>query len=230
MSWLTQFLRSTIGLKIIMAVSGLALFGFVLGHMAGNLQVFLGPEAINEYGAMLQGNKELLWGARLGLLAMVTAHIYSAVTLTMRSKAARPVAYKQRKWNSDTYAVRTMRVGGIILLGFIVFHLLHLTAGAVHPDFVHCSAGAAGELVCDPYHNLTTGLSGGWWWAAAFYIVAQVFLGMHLAHGVWSLCRTLGLNNPRYDVLIRRGARAFGGLVAGGNIAITLSILTGIVQ
>lgn len=228
MTWLTQFLRSTIGLKIIMAVSGLALFGFVLGHMAGNLQVFLGPEVINEYGEMLQGNLELLWIARLGLLAAVGAHIYSAAVLTLRSKAARPVAYKTRKWNADTYAVRTMRVGGIILFFFIIYHLLHLTVGSVHPDFVHCSPDPAGGLDCDPYHNLVTGLSV--WWVAAFYIVAQVFLGMHLAHGVWSLCRTLGLNSPRYDAIVRTGAKAFGALVAVGNISIPLAILTGLVE
>lgn len=228
MTWLTQFFRSTIGLKIVMAVSGLALFGFVLGHMAGNLQVFLGAEAINEYGAMLQGQKEILWGARIGLLGMIGAHIYSAVSLTMRSKAARPVAYKTRKWNADTYAVRTMRVGGLILFLFIIYHLLHLTAGTVHPDYVHCSAKVGGGLECDVYHNVVTGFQV--WWVSAFYILAQVFLGMHLAHGVWSLCRTLGLNTPRYDTLVRTGARAFGTIVAVGNCSIPLAVLTGIVQ
>jgi len=228
MSWLTRFFNSTIGLKAVMAVSGLLLFGFVLGHMAGNLQVFLGPEAINGYGEMLQGNTELLWGARFGLLALLFAHMYSAVVLTKRSKGARPVGYKKRTWSSETYAVRTMRIGGVIILLFIVYHLLHLTVGVVHPDFVHCSPDPAGGLDCDPYHNLVTGFSV--WWVSAFYMLSMAALAPHLAHGVWSLTRTLGLDSPRYDALVRRGAWAFAGLIFVGNCSIPLAVLTGIVK
>jgi succinate dehydrogenase / fumarate reductase cytochrome b subunit len=226
MSWLTRFLGSNIGLKIVMALSGFVLFGFTVGHMGGNLQVFLGPDVFNAYAASLQGNAPLLWGVRLTLLAAVSAHIYSAVALTLRSKAARPQGYKERKFLSGSYAARTMKFGGIVLLAFIVYHLLHLTVGAAHPSFEHCHL-ENGHLACSAYHNLTVGLSNPL--VAGFYMLAQVFLGMHLAHGVWSLARTLGLSNPRYDALARKAAWTFGGLVSGGNIVIALACLLGIV-
>ena len=223
MNWLKRFLTSTIGLKVIMAVSGLALFGFVLGHLAGNLQVFLGREVFNSYAEMLQGNRALIWTARVGLLGMVFAHIGSAATLVLRSKAARPVGYKKKRLLSGRYAAYTMRYGGILLLAFIVYHLLHLTAGVVHPDFTHCVPAGAGKVDCDAYHNLTVGLRHPG--VAIFYILAQVGLGLHLAHGVWSMCRTLGLGNPRFDGLARGAALTFGGLVAAGNISIAVACL-----
>ncbi|MFO0005694.1 MAG: succinate:quinone oxidoreductase, partial [bacterium] len=129
MSWLSRFLSSSIGLKVVMAISGLVLFGFTVAHMAGNLQVFLGADAYNHYAESLQGNKPLLWTARLTLLGMVSAHIASAVTLALRSKAARPVGYSQRSFLSGSYAVHTMKFGGFVLLAFIVYHLLHFTVG-----------------------------------------------------------------------------------------------------
>ena len=227
MNWLKRFLGSTIGLKVIMALSGLALFGFVLGHLAGNLQVFLGREAFNAYAEALQGNQALVWFVRVSLLGIVFAHIGSAVTLTMRSKAARPVGYKSRKWLSGSYAVRTMRFGGLVLLAFIVYHLLHLTVGTVHPDFTHCVPAGHGKVDCDAFHNLTVGLRNPA--VAGFYIISQLALGMHLAHGVWSMCRTLGLANPRFDGLSRKAAWTFGGLVAAGNISIAVACLAGLV-
>lgn len=227
MNWLKQFLGSTIGLKVIMALSGLALFGFVLGHLAGNLQIFLGREAFNSYASMLQSNQALIWTARVGLLGVVFAHMGSAISLVLRSKAARPVGYKTRKWLSGHYAVRTMRFGGVVLLAFIVYHLLHLTAGVVHPDYTHCVPAGHGKVDCDAYHNLTVGLKNPG--VAVFYMISQVALGMHLAHGVWSMARTLGLGNPRFDSMARAIAWTFGGLVAAGNISIAIACLAGIV-
>jgi succinate dehydrogenase / fumarate reductase cytochrome b subunit len=228
MNWLQRFLGSTIGLKVVMALSGLALFGFVIGHLLGNLQVFLGAEVFNAYAEALQSNKALIWTARIGLLGMVLAHMGSAAKLVMRSSAARPVGYKaKRKFLSGRYAVHTMRYGGVVLLAFIVYHLLHLTAGVAHPDFTHCVPAGHGKVACDAYHNLTVGLSNPG--VAAFYIVAQVALGLHLAHGVWSLARTLGLSNPRYDGLVRSGAMAFGGLITVGNCSIAIACLAGLV-
>lgn len=227
MDWLKRFLGSTIGMKVIMAVTGLMLFGFVVGHMAGNLQVFMGDEVYNAYAEKLQGNPPLIWTARIGLLGAVLAHIGSAVVLTGRSRSARPEGYKARRWLAGRYAVRTMRFGGFVLLAFIVYHLLHLTVGAVHPDFVHCVPAGHGKVDCDAFHNLTVGLRNPA--VAIFYIVAQVALGMHLAHGVWSMLRTLGLSNPRYDVLARGGAWAFGGLITVGNCSIAIACLAGLV-
>ena len=226
MRWLLRFLNSTIGLKVIMALSGLGLFGFVIGHLLGNLQVFLGAEVFNAYAEALQGNKALLWTARIGLLGMVFAHMGSAAKLVLRSSAARPVGYKQRRWLSGRYAVRTMRYGGVVLLAFIVYHLLHLTTGHLHSAHKECLPVGAG-VDCDAFHNLTTGLQNPL--VAMFYIVAQFALGLHLAHGVWSLARTLGLSNPRYDVFVRYGAWTFGGLITLGNCSIAVACLARIV-
>ena len=121
MGWLSRFLNSNMGLKAIMAVSGLLLVGFVIVHMAGNLQIFLGADVLNHYGEMLHSNKELLWIARSGLILAVLAHIYAATVLTLRSRAARPVGYKVHKRVSQSYSARTMRWGGVIVLAFIVF-------------------------------------------------------------------------------------------------------------
>jgi succinate dehydrogenase / fumarate reductase cytochrome b subunit len=227
MNWLQRFVGSTIGLKVIMALSGLALFGFVVGHMAGNLQVFLGADVFNAYAESLQSNRALVWTVRIGLLGLIFAHMGSAARLVMRSAAARPVGYKDKKWLSGRYAVRTMRFGGVVLLAFIVYHLLHLTVGAVHPDFTHCVPAGHGKLDCDAFHNLTVGLKNPG--VAFFYIVAQLALGLHLAHGVWSLARTLGLSNPRYDGMVRSGAWLFGGLITAGNTSIAIACMAGLV-
>ncbi|MBZ0111210.1 MAG: succinate dehydrogenase cytochrome b subunit, partial [Thermoanaerobaculia bacterium] len=191
MSWIVEFYRSSIGRKMAMAVSGLALFGFVLMHMVGNLKVYLGAEAFNHYaeglrtmGAPIFGHGQLLWIARIGLLLAVVVHIHAAVMTSRISHAARPTSYKRRRSVQQTYAERTMRWGGIIILLFILYHLAHFTFGPswAHPDFIKG----------DPYHNFVVGFSV--WWVSAFYIVAQLCLGMHLYHGLWSLFQSLGIS------------------------------------
>ncbi len=219
MNWLKRFLTSPIGMKMVMAASGLMLVGFVLFHMLGNLQVFIGKEAITYYAEhVIRFWPEALWLARFALLGAVVAHIASAVALVKRSGAARPIAYGKYKWLNERYAVRTMRWGGVIVLAFIAFHIAHLTLGRAHPSFVEG----------DPFHNVVAGFKV--WYVSLFYIIAQAALGMHLAHGVWSAFRTLGLNTPRWDGLARRAAIAIGGLVAAGNISIPLSVLLGVVH
>src|SRR4029078_2441455 len=145
------FLRSSLGLKIVMAVTGLVLFGFVIGHMIGNLQVYLGPEVFNGYAESLRalGHGTFLWIARAGLLVAVLLHIWSAWRLTLMNRAARPVGYREVERRGSSYASRTMRWSGVILLLFIVYHLMHFTFGvhAVHPYFVRG----------DAYHNFVTG-------------------------------------------------------------------------
>src|SRR5687768_6413390 len=135
------FLRSSLGLKIVMALTGVILFGFVIGHMVGNLQVYLGREAFNAYAESLRalGHGTLLWIARGGLLVAVVLHIWSAWRLTLLNRAARPVGYREVERRESSYASRTMRWSGVILLLFIVYHLMHFTFGvrAVHPRFVH---------------------------------------------------------------------------------------------
>jgi len=253
MNWVQRFFQSTIGLKLIMALSGLVLIGFVLGHMVGNLQIFLqdGGHTLNAYGATLQGNAALLWAVRIGLLVAVAAHIGSAVALVIRSKGARPTGYQERRWLSSDYAVRTMRWGGVIVLAFIVFHLAHLTIGADVPGsggIKHCTY-QGGEFTCFVFENVmgqcNLVAAGGEANAAAasalemqctgfkntglalFYIIAQVFLSLHLAHGIWSLCRTLGLSNPRYDKLARKIAAGVALVVLIGNCSIPVAVQLG---
>ena len=217
-----------------MALSGLVLVGFVVGHMLGNLQILLelfgeglGREALNDYAALLQGNKLLLWGARIVLLAAVLAHLYSAWVLTMRSRAARPAGYSQHKWLSGSYAVRTMRWGGVIVLAFIVYHLMHLTVGSeMTPEIRHCEE-VGGALKCYVFENVVRGFSSPG--VVIFYVVAQLALGFHLAHGIWSLFRTLGMGNPRFDSIIRKVAAGTAGMVTLGNVIIPVAVLVGLI-
>jgi succinate dehydrogenase / fumarate reductase cytochrome b subunit len=214
------FIGSTVGRKIVMAVTGLILFGFVLAHMLGNLQVYMGAEALNRYAVFLRTflHGGGIWLARGTLLVAVSLHIYSATTLTLEAWDARPVKYKRWQADESTYASRTMRWGGVILFLFILYHLLHLTFGAVHPDFVEG----------DVYHNFVAGFRSVP--VSTFYIVANLALGLHLYHGVWSLCRTLGVSHPRYIRYARGAAALFAGLVTGGNLSFPIAVLAGVIR
>jgi succinate dehydrogenase / fumarate reductase cytochrome b subunit len=213
-------LDASVGKKAVMAATGLVLFGFVVAHMIGNLQVYLGPEAMNHYAVWL---RELmhgagLWIARAVLLGCTILHVSSAVSLTRDNWKARPVGYRRRVWQESTYASRTMVWSGPILALFIVYHLLHLTTGTLHPNFVEG----------DVYHNFIAGFRVVP--VSAFYIVAMLCLGLHLYHGVWSMLQTLGLSHPRWNPL----RHAFAGLVTGvvviGNISFPVAVLLGIVR
>jgi succinate dehydrogenase / fumarate reductase cytochrome b subunit len=194
------------------------LFGFVIGHLVGNLQVFQGPERLNAYAEMLRRYGALLWAARLTLLAAVGLHIWAAWSLTRMNRRARAVGYGEWKAQSSTYASRTMRWSGPLLALFIGYHLAHLTLGAVVPGFKEG----------DVYHNVVAGFS--LWPVSAFYIVAMLALGLHMFHGVWSLLQTLGLSHPRFDPLRKGLAALFTGLVVLGNISIPVSVLTGLIR
>ena len=165
-----------------MGVTGLIMVGFVIGHMLGNLQAFASAEKLNAYGAMLHGPlHEVVLAARAVLLVSVVLHVVAAYQLTMLDRAARPVGYARSQPQASTLASRTLRIGGVILVLFIPYHLLHFTTGDVHPDYV------PGEV----YHNLVTGLAQPW--IAIFYLVAMLALGLHLFHGGWAAFRTLGV-------------------------------------
>jgi succinate dehydrogenase / fumarate reductase cytochrome b subunit len=218
MGLLAGFWRSTIGKKIVMAVTGVLLVGFIIGHAMGNLIVFRGPEAFNAYAAFLKGNAGVLWTVRIGLLVAVVLHIIAAYQLTRLQQRARPVGYQHREPQVSTLAARTIRWGGALLLVFVVYHLLHLTTGTVHPAFSHV----------DAYGNVLTGFRV--WWVALIYIVATIALGLHLYHGVWSSIRTLGLARPTYQPLKRRAALAIALGVTLAFIAIVSSVATGLVR
>lgn len=233
MSWILELYRSAMGKKAVMAVTGLLLFGFVVGHMVGNLKLYLGVyesgphagaykidvygEGLREIGAPILGHGQALWIARLVLLAAVLIHIHAATSLTLLSRRARPVAYAQKTPQAADYASRTMRWGGVIILLFVVYHLLHLTFGSVHPHF------APGRV----HDNVVYGFRNPW--VSGFYIAAQIALGFHLYHGLWSLFQSLGLSGPRLDAFRRQFAAAFAVLISVGNISFPVAVLTGLV-
>lgn len=177
--------------------------------------MFKGQEAMHSYALLLRTSMPLLWAVRLVLIAAVALHVVSAVQLTRRAQAARPQDYKLRRPQVTTFAVRTIRIGGITLLAFIVFHILHMTLGVIHPDFVHL----------DPYHNLRVGLANPL--VAGFYLLAMAALGLHLYHGTWSVARTLGAARNTRHPLKRRLALLVAIVVAGGFAVIPLATLAG---
>ena len=215
-----SFFASSIGKKVVMAVTGLALFGFVVAHMVGNLQVYLGPEALNAYAETLRHYPALLWAARVGLLVAVALHIWSAWSLTRVNRQARPVGYRERQSRASTYASRTMRWSGVTLLLFVVYHLLHFTFGArsVHPQFIPG----------DVYHNFITGFQNPL--VSAFYILSMLALGLHLYHGAWSMLQTVGLSHPRYNRWRQGLAAAFTVIVVGANLSFPVAVLTGVLR
>jgi succinate dehydrogenase / fumarate reductase cytochrome b subunit len=214
------FWASTVGKKIVMAVTGMILFAFVIGHLLGNLQVFEGPAKLNAYGAFLHSIGEFLWPVRIVLLIAVALHIVATVQLALRKKRARPIEYSVKKAIASSYASRTMYWSGPIVLAFIIFHLLHLTAGYIHP-------GAA-YIEGDVYHNVVSGFQV--WWVSISYIVAVSLLGLHLRHGLWSMFQTLGIHQPQYTVRFKKAAMVIALLITLGYISIPISVLLGLVK
>lgn len=234
MSWFSDLYRSMVGKKAVMAVTGIILFGFVLVHMVANLKLYEGVYRSGEYagrayldvyGEFLRRVGEpvlpaygALWLVRIVLLASVVLHIWAAWQVTRLSQQARPRDYVSRPKIHTTYASRTMRWGGVIILLFVIYHLLHFTTGTVHPDF---REGAV-------YHNMVAGFQV--WYVSLFYIVAQVALGLHLYHGLWSLFQSLGWNHPRFNRWRSGFAHAFAWIVTLGNISFPLAVLSGLVR
>ncbi len=210
--------KSTIGKKYIMAITGLIGYGFVLGHMTGNLLMFQGPEKMNAYGAFLQSLGGVLWAVRLLLLTAVVLHIVAAYQLTRMSLEGRPVSYKRWKDVGSSYASRTMRWSGPLLLIFLIYHLLDFTIGKTNPNFVPG----------DVYGNVIASFSV--WYISAFYVAAMAALGVHLYHGAWSMFQSLGLNNTKYDLLIRRLTILITIVIIGGFISIPIAVMTGFIS
>ena len=213
-----RFYESTIGKKAVMAATGLILFGFLIAHMLGNLQIFLGRAVMNHYAETLHGNPGLLWTARTILLVSVVLHIWASIPLALLKKKARPVAYVKRANVQSSFASRTMMWSGPIIAAFVVFHLLHLTTGTLHPNFAKL----------DAYNNLVTGFKVIP--AAIAYIVAMVLIGMHLSHGIWSMFQSVGICHPRYTPMVKKFAAVVSWILVAGFVSVPVAVLTGLAR
>jgi succinate dehydrogenase cytochrome b subunit len=225
--FLLTFYRSTIGKKVIMGVTGLIGIGFVIVHMIGNLQAFVGQSKLNAYGALLHGPlNELLWLLRAILIVAVVLHVLMAYQLTRRAAAARPIAYQRREPQVSTLAARTMRWGGVLLLVFIVVHILHFTTETVDPGRARGMVDIHGNR--DVYGNVVASFHV--WWVAAFYIIAMIALGLHLYHGAWSSLRTLGYARPSPHPLHRRVALGVAIVVWIGFTLVPVGVIAGVIR
>lgn len=230
MSLVRDFYRSTVGKKIVMALTGLVLIGFVAGHMAGNLKIFAGADPItgvykidhyaeflHEMGADLFGHEGVLWIVRVVLLVCVVLHALSGIQLARLNRAAKPAGYKVCAYRSANAASRTMLYGGLFLIAFITFHILHLTTGTLHyRGFVE------EQVYANVYSAFQSPLLVG------FYVASMAALGLHLYHGTWSCFQTLGVDTPRWNGPIRAVAKVAAVVIFVGFSAVPLAVASGI--
>jgi succinate dehydrogenase / fumarate reductase cytochrome b subunit len=219
------FLWTSAGKKVLMGVSGLALVGFVVGHLIGNLQMFMGQEAVNRYAAFLKSTGELLWLARGGLMAMVAIHIATAVSLSRENAAARPVGYAVKNYKEATYASRTMVYSGLIIFAFVVYHLCHFTFLVTHPAYRYL-VDAQGRH--DVYSMVVLGFMRPG--ISAWYTVGVFLLGMHLSHGMYSMFQSLGVQSETLRRRVRPAAALAGGLLFLGFASIPAGVLLGLIR
>ena len=221
-----EFYRSDVGKKWVMAVTGVIGMGYVFAHMVGNLHIFEGPDQINHYGEWLRDLLDppfprtfFLWSMRIVLLVAIVLHLHAAYSLTMVNRRARPVRYQsQRDYVAATFAARTMRWTGVIVLLFIGYHLADLSWGASNPGYVRG----------DVYRNSIASFEQ--WPVTLVYVVANLALGVHLYHGAWSLFQSVGINNPRFNPWRRAFATAFAVVTTVGFIAVPIAVLVGVVE
>ncbi len=231
----TRLFCSSLGKKFIMAITGLVMFLFVIGHLVGNLQMFLPPEHINAYGHFLHSNWEIIWPARIVLLAAIGLHVWSAIRLSAENKAARPIGYAGDPTPVVTsYASRTMLMSGLIIGAFIVYHLLHYTALVKSINLTGQDFSSFNEVLKDGstrhdvYKMVVTGFSNPV--VSLFYIFAMTLLFLHLSHGIAALFQSLGLRNKAYTAAIAKFAQVASWAIYVGYISIPLSILCGLVK
>ena len=216
---------TSLGSKVLIALSGLGLAGFVVFHMLGNLQIFEGPAALNSYAAFLRDMPILLWTVRLGLLAIVALHVGLSMRMALHNRRARPVGYVMREYRRASLASRTMALTGSLLVLFILFHLLHLTAGWVDPAF-HNRLDLRGHR--DVFGNVVHAFQNPL--LVLIYLAGQVVLGLHLSHALSSSLQTLGLEHPVFDRLFRGAGPLVALMVVVGNTAIVLAVAFGVVR
>ncbi len=223
--FLLRFWRSSIGKKYVMAITGLGLFIFVIAHLLGNLQIFLGPDRINDYAEILKSTPALLWSVRIGLLLTAILHITAALQLAAANRRARPVGYENKKIIASTFANRTILASGLILLAFIIFHLSHFTLGLVNPQYLDFRDPLGRH---DVYRMMVTGFTNPL--VSFFYIVSMGVLMLHLSHGVSSTFQSLGLRSKRVFGILDKLARISALVIFIGNCSIPLAILAGWVR
>ena len=211
-----DFSSTSVGKKVLMAATGFIVFFFVTVHLIGNLQVFQGPEKLNSYVDFLHSLGLFLWVFRAVLFISAVLHIIAATQVTLQSWKARSTGYKVRRYRETTYAARTMRFGGPIIGLFVLYHLLHFTFGVVHPDFSD-----------SVYHNVVAGFQV--WWISLVYMVALVFLGLHLYHGVWSMFQSVGAAHPKWNPWRRVVAVGFALFLTGAGLSVPLAVLIGVI-
>lgn len=220
-----RLFTSSLGKKFLMAITGVGLFVFVIGHLVGNLQIFLGPESINRYGHFLQTTPEILWPARIGLLAFVILHIWTSISLTLENRAARAAQYEVKELVAASLASRTMIWSGLIIVAFVGFHLAHYTWLIVHPEFrdLHDTNGWH-----DIYRMMILGFSNGW--VSGFYVLSIGLLCIHLSHGGSAMFQSLGLKTEAYAATIDCSAKIVAVAIFLGYISIPLAVLAGVVK
>ncbi len=225
--WPVEFYRSAVGKKWVMALTGIILMGFVFFHMVGNLKVYMGADDYNHYGEFLREllvpllpRTVFLWLLRGGLIVAFALHIHSAWSLTRMNRQARAAGgyVSKRDYQAANAASRSMRLTGVVVALFLLWHLADLTWGTVNPDFVRG----------DVYRNLVASFERPA--VSAVYIVANIALGLHLFHGAWSMFQSLGVNNPRWNSWRRGFAAGFAGLIVVGNLSFPIAVLTGVVS
>lgn len=231
--FLIDLYATAVGKKYVMAITGVGLLGFVFFHMIGNLKMYMGQSDLNQYAHFLEKllypilpEKAMLWIFRAGLLAMAVLHLHAAYSLTVLNKQARPVKYQsERDYQVASFASRTMRYSGIIVLLFLVWHLLDLTFGA---GAINSYVGTKdAEGLKDVYGSVVFSLQRVP--VAGLYVLANIALGTHLFHGVWSLFQSLGWNNPRFNKWRRAVATSFATIIVVGNVSFPIAVLAGVV-
>lgn len=224
-SVLGNFVRSSIGAKWVMAITGILFLLWLIGHLVGNLQVFAGAELLNDYAAFLKANAYVLWAVRIGLIVVVALHVLSGIRLAQLNRRARPERYAGYRYRKASLGSRSMMWTGLFILAFVIFHLAHFTWGMIFPSYFELVDGKGQHDVAG---MLVRGLSHPW--MAVLYMAAMVGVGLHLSHALWSSVQTLGLNGRRWTPAALQGGRWLGILIALGFFIIPLAILLGIVR
>ena len=234
--------RSSVGKKILMAITGFVWFGFLVGHMAGNLKAFQGAEVFNSYahhlrifGEPILPEKGFLWAFRAFMLLAFVVHVWLSWQTSRQSWAARGTKYRKKVNQNFDFASAFMRWGGVFILLFLVFHILHMTTGTLHPSFddgvaqvANPAFDAEGHRIANAFGNLVTGLSNPL--VAGIYALAMVVILLHLYHGVWSMFQTLGANHPKYATWRRPIAVVVSIVIFLGFVSIPVAVLAGMVS